>query len=189
LCAVFLILSILSGCGKGGIESESVSAHFEGLEGFTAQIKLLTNLDTAVLEYGMDYVYRRDDNDEFTITAPESLEGISGEIAGTNVTEGFSLQYDGMALDDAMPQRPGLTPADGFFALMSDLVYSQPAQVWTENASGNTLTVLRYESETDGVAIEKQVWLTDKFQPVCAELFADGNRVLTIQVTGYQEKT
>ncbi len=133
----------------------------------------------------MEYVYNKDGNDTFTITAPESLEGISGTIAGTD-SEGFSLQYDGMALDDAMPQRPGLTPADGFYVLLADLRTEEPSQLWTENVSGETLTALRYESNQNGVNVEKQVWLSNDLNPVCAELFADGDRVITIQVTEVQ---
>ncbi len=140
-----------------------------------------------MLEYEMDYNYNKEDADTFTITAPESLAGIGGRIAGTD-NGAFSLQYDGMVLDDAMPQRTGLTPADGLFCLLSDLRNSEPEQQWTEQASGTELLVLRYaEDGTDG-KIEKQVWLTENGrQLVCAELYADGKRVLTIQVMSYQE--
>ncbi len=188
MCAAFLILCTFTGCGRGTADSESIRAHFEGLEGFTAQVKILSDLENSVLEYGMEYVYNRDGNDTFTITAPEPLEGISGTIAGTDAG-GFSLQYDGMTLDDAMPQRPGLTPADCFFALLADLREQEPAQLWTESVSGDSLTALRYESDINGVKVEKQVWLGPDLQPVCAELFADGERVLTVQVTGYHNDT
>ncbi len=180
-----LILAAASGCGRGKADSESIKTHFEELDGFTAQVKILSDIEQSVLEYGMKYVYNKDGNDTFTITAPESLEGVSGTIAGSG-TDGFSLQYDGMSLDDAVPRRPGLTPSDGFFALLADLRNQEPSQVWTENAAGETLTALRYESDVNGVKVEKQVWLSQELQPVCAELFADGDRVLTIQVTGYQ---
>ena len=60
--------------------------------------------------------------------------------------------------------------------------------MWTEHTDGRALLVLRYEGETDGERVEKQVWLTEQgLQPVCAELYADGMRVLTLQVTAYQE--
>ncbi len=182
MCAALALLLSLSGCGSKTIDGESIRAHYEKLEGFTAQIKILSDLDNSVLEYVMEYVYNKDGNDTFTVSAPESLNGISGSIAGDG-SEGFSLQYDGMALDDAMPQRTGLSPADGFFALLCDLKNEEPAQIWTENVSVDTLTALRYEYDRNGVKTEKQVWLSKDLQPVCAELFADGDRVITIQVT------
>ena len=160
-------------------------AHFEELAGFTAQIKILSDLGDYVLEYELDYVYNRDDADTFSITAPASLAGISGTIAGTD-SSAFSLQYDGMTLDDAMPQRTGLTPADALFCLLGDLRNAAPVQQWTEQ--GNRLLVLRYETDGEDGKIEKQVWLTENgCQPVYAELYAAGERVLTIQVQSYSE--
>ena len=87
-----------------------------------------------------------------------------------------------------MPQRTGLTPADAMFCLMDDLRRGEPVQIWSETASGTELVALKYAYDSEDGKIEKQVWLTENgLQPVCAELYADGARVLTIQVTAYQE--
>ena len=57
--------------------------------------------------------------------------------------------------------------------------------IWSEHTTGESLLVLRYEKADDSV--EKQVWLRQSdLQPVCAELYADGARVLTIQVESCQ---
>ena len=144
-------------------------------------------MDKSVLAYEVDYAYNKKDVDCFTITAPDSIAGVSGTIAGTDSAQ-FTLQYDGASLDDAMPQRPGLTPADGLYCLLADLRSGEPAQQWTEDVQGQKLLVLRYESETDDGKIARQVWLTDDGrQPVCAEMYADDECVLTIQVISYQE--
>ena len=114
-----LLVALLCGCGSH-TDGESIRAHFEALEGFEAQIEITADLGESVLDFSIQYDYNKEDNDRFTITAPESLAGISGTIAGTDNAV-FSLQYDGLALDDAMPQRTGLTPADALFCLMNDL--------------------------------------------------------------------
>ena len=113
-----MMLLALSGCGSAPADGQTVREHFETLAGFEAELKILSDLGQSVLEYQVDYVYNREDNDTFTITAPESLAGIGGTIAGTD-NASFTLQYDGLALDDAMPQRTGLTPADALFCLMN----------------------------------------------------------------------
>ena len=47
--------------------------------------------------------------------------------------------------------------------------------------------MLRYTGEDADGTVEKQVWLTeDTLQPVYAELYADGSRVLTLRLTGWQ---
>ncbi|WP_346704435.1 hypothetical protein [uncultured Agathobaculum sp.] len=183
-----LLLVLLSGCGgSAASDGSAVRTHFEELGGFEAHLKILSDLEQSVLEYEVDFVYNKEDNDTFTITAPESLAGIGGTIAGTD-SASFVLQYDGLELDDAMPQRTGLTPADALFCLLDDLRRAEPAQVWTESTGGVDLLVLRYQQDGDDGKVEKQVWLTEQgYQLVCAELYADGERVLQIQVTSYRE--
>ena len=140
---------------------------------------------TLRISFGKDN--NKEDVDSFTITAPESLAGIGGTIAGED-SASVTLQYDGLSLDDAMPQRTGLTPADAMFCLMDDLRKGEPVQIWSETASGTELVALKYAYDSEDGKIEKQVWLIENgLQPVCAELYADGARVLTIQVTAYQE--
>lgn len=183
-----VLLALLPACGGKTASDQTVQSYFSEVNGFEAHVKLLSDLDSSVLEYEMDYVYNKEQADSFTITAPESIAGLGGTIAGDSSAE-FSLQYDGLALDDAMPQRTGLTPADGLFCLLADLRSGEPSQRWTENVAGKTLLVLRYDSEDDQGKVAKQIWLTaDGRQPVCAELYADGECVLTIQVMSYEEK-
>ena len=162
-------------------------AHFEALDAAEAQIELMSDLGDSVLEYQMDYVYDREGNDQFTITAPESLAGIGGTIAGTDSAQ-FTLQYDGLSLDDAMPQRTGLTPAGALLCRLNHLRTAPPVQIWSESPSGTDFLLLRYEGEDEDGTVEKQVWLTEQdMQPAYAELYADGSRVLTIRVTAWQE--
>ena len=183
---IVLALVVLTGCRASAPGAAAVQAHYAELAGFTAHIKVIFDLDQAVMEYEMDYTYHKDDPDAFTITAPESLAGIGGTIAGVDSAQ-FSLQYDGMELDDAMPQRAGLTPADGLFCLLADLRSAEPVQQWSETVEGVKLLVLKYEEAREKETVEKQVWLTaDGLRPVCAELYADGRCVLSIQVMQYQ---
>ena len=124
------------------------------------------------MAFELDYAYNKEDVDVFTITAPESVSGVSGRIAGDSEAT-LALQYDDLVLDDARPVRPGMTPAD---------------ESWRESADGTALTVLHYRSEIGDETIEKLVWLReDNMQPVYSELFADGTRELSIRFTSYQE--
>lgn len=184
---MILLLAALAGCGGAPADGQAVREHFTQLAGLEANLKILSDLGQSVLEYQVEYVYNKEDNDAFTITAPESLAGIGGTIAGTD-SAAFTLQYDGLALDDAMPQRTGLTPADAFFCLLDDLRTGEPTQCWTERVNGEPLFVLRYAWQDEDGKTEKQVWLEEKtLRLVCAELYADGTRVLQILVTDYRE--
>lgn len=178
-------LVLLCGCGRSAeMSAEDVRAHFASLDSCTAHLKIISDLDESVLEFESDYVYNREDSDSFTLTAPESVAGIGGRISGEE-NGAFTLQYNDLQLDDIVPRHTGLTPADAWFCLLNDLRYTAPAQVWSEHTNGESLLVLRYEKAGDSV--EKQVWLRQSdLQPVYAELYADGARVLTIQVESCQ---
>ena len=151
-------LVLLCGCGRSAeMSAEDVRAHFASLDSCTAHLKIISDLDESVLEFESDYVYNREDSDSFTLTAPESVAGIGGRISGEE-NRAFTL---------------------------NDLRYAVPAQVWSERTNGESLLVLRYENADDSV--EKQVWLRQSdLQPVYVELYADGARVLTIQVESCQ---
>ena len=168
-------LVLLCGCGRSAEKSaEDVRAHFASLDSCTAHLKIISDLDESVLEFESDYVYNREDSDSFTLTAPESVAGIGGRISGEK-NGAFTLQYNDLQLDDIAPRHTGL----------NDLRYAVPVQVWSERTNGESLLVLRYENADDSV--EKQVWLRQSdLQPVYAELYADGARVLTIQVESCQ---
>lgn len=182
-----LLTVSLGACSAPGIDAEEIRTHFTELDGFAAQIEILSDLGETTLAYTLDYAYHKESADTFAITAPEALAGISGTVAG-NDRATLTLQYDDMVLDDAMPYRPGLTPADSMFCLLADLRQDSPAQQWSETVDGQKLIVLRYESEDDVGAVARQVWLTaDDYRPVCAELYADGKRVLYLQITSYQQ--
>ena len=166
------------------MSAEDVRAHFASLDSCTAHLKIISDLDESVLEFESDYVYNREDSDSFTLTAPESVAGIGGRISG-EANGAFTLQYNDLQLDDIAPRHTGLTPADAWFCLLNDLRHAAPVQVWSEHTNGESLLVLRYEKADDSV--EKQVWLRQSdLQPVYAELYEDGARVLTIQVESCQ---
>ena len=139
-----------------------------------------------LLDISPIYAYNKEDVDVFTITGPESVSGVSGRIAGDSEAT-LALQYDDLVLDDARPVRPGMTPADAVFGVVCALRDTLADESWRESADGTALTVLHYRSESGDETIEKLVWLReDNMQPVYAELYADGARVLTIQVESCQ---
>ena len=98
------------------------------------------------MAFELDYAYNKEDVDVFTITAPESVSGVSGRIAGDSEAT-LALQYDDLVLDDARPVRPGMTPADAVFGVVCALRDTSADESWRESADGTALTVLHYRSE------------------------------------------
>lgn len=182
---MFFLFVLLSGCGAAKTDGQNVRENFESISEFESHIKIIANLEESLMEYEIDYVYNKEENDSFVITSPTSLAGIGGSIAGTDSVR-FSLTYDDVMLDDAMPGRIGFTPADCFYCLLADVRNKEPIQIWTEEANGEKLIVMRFEDANENTA--KQIWLTnDGKYPVCAELYTENKCVLTIQVMQISE--
>ena len=91
------------------------------------------------MAFELDYAYNKEDVDVFTITAPESVSGVSGRIAGDSEAT-LTLQYDDLVLDDARPVRPGMTPADAVFGVVCALRDTPADESWRESADGTALT-------------------------------------------------
>ena len=97
---MLLLAALLCGCGTDENSGEDVRAHYENISGFSAHVKILSETDDFTMAFELDYAYNKEDVDVFTITAPESVSGVSGRIAGDSEAT-LALQYDDLVLDDA----------------------------------------------------------------------------------------
>lgn len=180
---------MLCGCAqvqRDGRLDERIRKNFEELSGFTAEVKILSDLGESTLEYSGQYEYNKDDNDKFILKTPEALAGIvimaSGEAA-----DDMTIQYQDTVLDSGMPVRAGATPADALPLLLHALRTAAPQETWEETVGGVKTVAARYEAEDAQGKIMRQIWLTrDSLRPVYAECFVDGNRVLQLFFSEYQ---
>lgn len=184
--ALFLpFLLLLGGCASRQPDTGTVREHFDELSGFTAHVKIFSNLGDSALEYELDYAYNREGSDRLTLTAPEAVAGIEAVIDGE---DSFLLRYNGAELDDGMPPLHGVTPADSVYWLLRELRESEPLELWNETVSDVPALALRYESSVEETTILRQVWLSsDGLIPLCAEIYADGNRALLLTFSDYHE--
>ncbi len=172
------MLCFLQGCASAPDETQLLQ-HFADLPAATFHTKILSDTDAARLEYELNYVYNRTDNDTLTITAPEILSGITATIAGTQKAD-FTLQYGDTVLDTPSISKPGLTPLDCIPRLLYELRASVPVEVANTSADGVALTMLQYEDPAQEDGVVRQIWVdTSQNIPVRAEVYVDGQRILS----------
>ncbi|WP_122789828.1 hypothetical protein [Intestinibacillus sp. Marseille-P6563] len=186
--AAFFIL--LCGCGvKSGNTGipEKIQQTYEQLPGFTAQVKILSDLEQSTLEYGGEFEYNREDNDIFTLKTPDALAGIVLVASGESPAN-LTVQYDDTVFDTAQPARAGLTPADVLPLLMDTIRTGAPLETWEETVGGVKMVVARYETEDDQGRIMRQIWFTrESLWPSYAELYADDQRVMQVFFSEVQQ--
>ena len=159
-------------------------AYYEGLQSAQTHAKILSDFGDSALEYEVDYEYNKEDNDLLTITAPESIAGVQVEISGEHA-DAFTLRYAELMFGG--DNIPGLTPADAIADLLYDLRTGEPTEVSTEPVEDITAVRLHYETADQTPAIAKTVWINpDTMAPVCAELYCDGDKQLTLYFEQFQ---
>ena len=186
--AAFLIFA--AGCSAGGDENElaaRIRQTYEGLDGYTAQVKILSDLGQSTMEYGGKFEYNREGNDIFTLETPESLTGITITASGEHA-DALTIAVEDTVFDAGGSVRPGLTAADALPLLMDSIRSDVPLETWEETVGGVRMAAARYETEDDLGRIMRQVWFTsDSLRPSYAELYADGERVMQVFFSQFQE--
>lgn len=184
------LLVLESGCGAGTDANETaerIRQTYEALDGYTAQVKILSDLGQSTMEYGGRFEYNREGNDIFTLETPESLAGITITASGERADD-LTIAFEDTAFDLGGSVRPGLTAADALPLLMDSIRSSAPLETWEETVGGVRMAAARYETEDDQGRIMRQVWFTsDSLRPSYAELYADGQRVMQVFFSQFQE--
>lgn len=182
-----MLFALLTGCGSSAPPAgETVRAYYDGLQSAQTHAKILSDFGDSALEYEVDYEYNKEDNDLLTITAPESIAGVQVEISGEHA-DAFTLRYAEAELMFGGGNIPGLTPADAIADLLYDLRTGEPTEASTEPVEDITAVRLHYETADQSPAIAKTVWIDpDTMAPVCAELYCDGDKQLTLYFEQFQ---
>mgnify|MGYP000845612688 CR=1 FL=1 len=187
--AILAAFFLLCACSEksGGPLDERIPQTFQNLAGFTAQVRILSDLGDSTQEYGGTYMYRQEGNDTLTLQTPQALEGIVVDVSGED-TASLTVQYKDTVLDSGMPSRSGMTPADAIPRMLCELRDAAPLEAWEETVGGVQMAAARYEIEDEQGRIMYQIWLTrDSLHPSYAECFADGQRVLQVFFSEYAE--
>lgn len=91
----------------------------------------------------VEYTVGDEPTAEITLTAPESVKGITASYQGGTK----SLTYDDVSLETLLPERKGITPADAVPAVLDCLCGAEADSVWLD---GELLTLEYVETSDEG---------------------------------------
>ena len=143
---------------------------------FTAEIT--ADYGDAVRNFSMDCITDGSGNLTFTVTAPETVAGITGSVDA----DGGKLTFDGTVLAFPLVAGETLSPVSAPWIMVNSL---RTGYLTTAGREGELLHLSVDDSYADD-ALQLDIWLDDADSIVQADILQNGSRILTVAVTDFQ---
>lgn len=179
--ALLILLCLLTGCSDGSSEMERGLALRDRLLsasscGFDADIT--ADYGDKVYTFSMKCTADARGDMTFTVTAPETIAGITGSVseAGGRLTfDQTALQFDLMADDQ-------VTPVSAPWILLKTL----RSGYITSTTREDDLLRLTIDDSYEEDALHLDIWLDADDIPSRAEILYDGRRILSLSVANFE---
>lgn len=187
LFPLMMSLCLLTACGGGGEKQTGedlalrIQGEFAAMTACAGRLSLEADYENRVFDCVLDVTYDQVTGGVLTIVEPELVRGVSAHIT----QDGASLSYEGFSLDTGAVTDDGLSPMEAVPRLYQ--------AVTRDFVAGATLTeetlsvTYRDGEQAPGTGLEAVVTFDAKSHaPLTGELFWDGTRVITVQVTSFE---
>lgn len=180
---VFLLLFafLLTGCSGKKEEIErgmELRAKLLRANSCDFDVTVTADYGTAVYEFSMACETDERGDFLFTVTAPETISGVTGKIT----REGGKLTFTDTALQFDLMADGQVTPVAAPWILMKTL---RGGYLTAAGMEGELLRLTIDDSYEDD-ALQLDVWLDAENQPTRGEILYDGRRIVTLTLTNFE---
>lgn len=180
IVSILLLLCILAGCSGGEADLDRVMglrADLLGCVGCSFDVTVTADYGDELYTFGMACTGGNTGDLAFTVTAPESIAGITGKFAG----EKGLLTFDDFALEFPRLTDDQITPVSGPWILLKTLM---GGYLTACGMDGENLMVTINDSYEDD-ALTLDIWLNAENRPLRAEILYDGRRIVTMDIENF----
>ncbi len=178
LLAGLLLTLFLTGCGSGEIDKAmTVRDQLQSSNGCSFVAEITADYGDAIYEFAMECLVDQIGNLSFTVLEPETICGITGNIR----QEKGQLTFDDKVLAFELMADGQITPVSTPWILMHTL-RSGYLNACTDTDEGMMLVI---DDSYEEDALKLNIWLSQENLPREAEIFWDGNRILTLTVSDF----
>ena len=180
ILSVFLIFCMFSGCSGRRNELDRAMALRADLLGCGAcsfDVTVTADYGDELYTFGMACTGENTGDLGFTVTAPETIAGITGEFRG----EKGLLTFDDFALEFPRLTDDQITPVSGPWILLKTLM---GGYLTSCGPAGELLQVTINDSYEDD-ALTLDIWLDAENRPVRAEILYDNRRIVTMDIENF----
>lgn len=178
--ALLLFVCLITGCTSVSNEMERGLALRDKLLscGCSFSTDITADYGDKVYTFTMDCLADAQGNITFTVTAPETISGITGTIDNA----GGKLTFDDTALQFALMADDQVTPVSAPWILVKTL---RSGYLTSANTEGDYLR-LTIDDSYEEDALHLDIWLSSDDIPVRAEILYDGRKILSLAVTDFE---
>lgn len=180
LSVIFLIVIMLSGCGKHDFQLKRATSLREKLLACTScgfRASITADYGDKTYEFVMDCSADRSGDLSFTVVQPESIAGIRGAFS----SEGGHLTFDDQVLAFPKLADGELSPISAPWLMVKTLLGGYLTSCGTD---GNGLRVTIDDSYEED-ALQLDIWLDETDMPFYAEILWQGRRILSVNVENF----
>ena len=178
--AVFVLsVILLSGCRNknSGMDQALVLRQKIQQNACSFHVDITADYGDTVYEFGMDCQADTAGNLSFTVTAPETIQGITGTVDGT----GGNLTFDDAVLVFELLADGQITPVSAPWILIRT-IRSGYIHATAETETGTKL-IINDSYEEDSLQLD--IWLDEEDCPVAAEILWQGKRIVSLTVKNF----
>jgi len=176
-----IALVILTGCTGKREEMDRIMnlrAKLLGSEGCTFTARITADYGDTLHEFAL-YCQGTNDGDlHFQVESPDTIAGISGDFKGSK----GMLTFDDVALAFPMLVDDQVTPVSGPWILLKTILGGYLTACTMEDDLLHLTINDSYEED----ALQMEIWLNGGDQPVHAEIFYEGRRIVTMVIENFQ---
>ena len=175
-----LLCVLLPGCDGGGDSLKpamELRSRLLASEGYTFNTQITADYGDKLYTFDLNCQVDNAGNVAFTVTAPETIAGISGIMD----SKGGKLTFEDTALAFDLLADSRFSPVSAPWVLVHTLHYGYI----TSCAELEDGTMLSINDSYENDALNLSVWLGQDRLPVGAEIFWQGRRVLSLTVKNF----
>ena len=180
-CVVFLFLLLLTGCGSKQKEMDRVLELRQSIlngNGCSFHAEVAADYGDNLYSFGLQCQVDTIGNVSFSVTAPDTISGITGKIStgeGKRTFDNEVLLFDLMA--DGQ-----LTPVSGPWHFIKALRSGYISACGKDSEGFLVLIDDSYEDEM----MTLEIWTDENYIPIRCEILYDGKRILSMNVGKFQ---
>lgn len=180
LAAVLLLLVMLTGCIGNNEELErAMGLRAKLLSGSCSfDVEITADYGDELYTFSMSCTGDSSGKVDFTVTAPDTICGITGSISKG---EG-KLTFDDTALEFPLLADGQVAPISAPWLLLKTL---QGGYLTSAGMEGEFLRLTVNDSYEED-ALQLDIWLGNENVPIRTEILYSGRRILTLKVTNFQ---